>query len=1685
MDNKITEVLAIEGDHSGAVSSLKATSREMQSTEKTASSFGARVANVGNGILGWLDKMAAGAAKMGGIFTGGFALGAKGMGLLGSASGILTGALFGVNKVAALAASTLGAFIGHGLRIAGMSDQAARLGKTWERTLNQMSAPLVHAFAQGMDLLNQTLQNPAVQHFLGFLTGIAAAILNAVLPALRAAAAGVIAFLTALQGGDFAGAFGKAWDAAGAELGRKSRAGGVATGATFMQGFNEGVRKNPPEPPKLQALPGGFLKDIGDLGTKALNAFLAGFRKPDLDALNATGDAIRTRLDTLYKNAKLPALKIAPQLVIDQTAVARALSDAQKPGADLEGIISMLREQLSHLGPNVQDFVENQLRAVSATRELEAATKAVTGATNNLTAAQAALVAKEGELKSIQAELTEARRRQAREAEKLLPLSDEIRNIEQEIAQKLIDQAPERAHLVDLAEEQEDVEREIARLEGEQAQKLKELEPLRQRVTEATEAHRQAELALRDAQDAMIPIQERLNQAREDMAAFTAEATRREGELKSALDAEADSQRQLQAEISERERLTQEGIQNEERALADRIGQQEELLKQVDATHAAELNGYKSTIALVDEKYRKEIEGANKALAIANNALAAEESRNRVALLRFARQRQEAQGITDVNQRIQALAKINRAEELYTASVKDRLDASRLEAKLQEDNLQAVQDRVDAEKGDIPERLKALEEAIRLEKQPIEERIAAIKTEGEERLKQLRRAAEDQKRSDDALLRAGAERVAQAQAAYDTEVATNNTARQAIQDRIDAATADEKAQQKAIDRLARDEVVAARRVETAQFELDTAEKRVHIETDGAIATTRERATSLAAERELLEDRLDDDLRSARDRLAAAQSEHALRLSKLQEEADLENRPIQARLDAAQIEVDKASEVVAQRQLELTAAEGMVTAAEKIVAGYQAAADLAKAKLELEGKSATALDEQRQLLGQIAAAQQANADALADYQQALKDYNASAGGAGKGIRPLGLEAGGLEAPTPDFAAGVAAGEAFFAKVGEWVRGGIVAFTALKAAWDVVWLSITSGGNMNLESVAEGWGKAIWDGLVKFITGGGMEPVGGMVAGAIAGALIGGPPGAIIGAALGILFGSSPIGKAVLGGIGTAIKWAFDVLFSPGSEPAIALGANIQGIANGIGSFFAGVPGAIGDALKNVWNTITKPFSDAYDTLLGHSIIPDIVGGIIGLIGTLPGALLGLVNEAVLNVVGGFVEMAKGLPQPIRDALGLNGVIGQFEQMKRDMETKTTEGTGKVTSLFEIMKNEVGPKVKGLYDDATARFESLKTDAGQKVMDLWTNVTSRFQTGRDDTEARAREAKERVTAQMELMRSDGENKAALVTSGIVAKLGLLKGDAETKADDAKGGVMGKLEALRSEAETKSESTVKDSVTKLGTWATAVGPPLTAVATAFEAVFGIPGKGGGALRAIVMGGDRPGGDEQGGFLPWLEAVVRRVLDYQKTEVWLSSFNGLKDAVKTFVDEKMKVEWATKFEALGAAVAQGIAKGIADNAHLVTAATAKVVTDALAAGNAAAGDPHSPAPVFVPLGRTFVEGIAYGITSAILIVERAARSMVTAAVRAATLPNVGSIIDTLAARLPSMPTMPNIPNFTSISMPTTQPVPNLPGALAGAGAQSAQSQSILNAYQVIFNDNNSRYDPAVERLQSLLSGL
>jgi hypothetical protein len=1500
--------------------------------EKKATSFGARIKAWGQNVSQAVTRTATGVKKAGSDLSSGLDKAERSTSKMSKvAPGFirgLTGMKLGILGAALAAAKLIKGLID----IAGQSDQARELGETWKKLKAQMVAPFVHFLAAAFSILNRVMSDPAVQRLIGWFADLARIVLSAVLPAISALAGAFQGFAAAVVSGDWANIFTRTWEGFVAGWNDAGKAGGVAAGASFNKAFEAEAAKAAGGGGGGKAA-GGFLRKIGDLGTAAVDSLLSAFSKPDLDVLDQAAAAIKSRLETLFKRGDIAEVNIIPAQIAGENAVAFALAEANKAGADTEKIVARVRARLVTLGPAVQDYVENLIRAREAMRQLEAAT--------------ADLEEVQSELTRAQAEFAAAQLRQAQEAAKLLPISDALRDNEQALQRLTIAQTADREKITSLAEEQEDAEREIARLQGEQAAKLAALKPLRDAVTAAAEAQAAAERKVRDAQDELIPLQDKLYEQNKAIAAAAEGVTAASAEL-------AD----LQERIGEAQAARQEEISDLQQQIEEAVLTQEAALKQVAEHYARQIADQQKIVDDVDARWKREIDGATEAYRAAQRILALEDRRLRIANLQYARERLAAQGITDPNKRIAALAKINRAQEQYNDRTKDGYEVAQLAAQVAEEELKLKQEAVDAEKAEAVATIARLQEALEKEQKSAAERIASIREQGAIRLRDLQRANDEQTKIEQSAVKEAQARVEAAQAVQ-----------AAAQEQADATAASIEEGSRRIELLSREAEAARRTAEDARTLLEKREAAVLSETQGAIEAAEVRAKSLSDQRAEIEDRLGDEARALEERISREQNALALRKSELEEQAEIENRPLQARLDALGQE-----EAGAQKR---------VDDAQALVDKYTLVAELAQARAEAEARSAESIAAQRQVLDEMIAAAQAAGGGGAAAGPDLSGFNSELSKLIQGSKPLITDfwqgfIDELVKRNPDIV------KAWDDLVARFSLSGLGTFLD-ELGKTGTWASF--GGFeetfTDIENFLADPGKQFtkwWDDIGKQ-----WEEFGkGEAATSFNNTLKG------IGDSIGDSFSK----------VGTAFVWLWETLvgaWNGGTQFIGDAGAYIGDMAARLWQSLSQTWTDITQGAKNLWSDVTGWFKQIWDDLVGNSIVPDIVDDVMEWFGKLPGKLIE-VGKKILD----------GATQPFKDAakniVGAGSAVGGFIG---DIYKGVTGG-------FTDVKDDTGPLIKTFLDGAQDMFKGARdvvvgaTGQGGVIQTVKEGVQSGFSAmkeqavGTDGKSGLVGGLIAGVGSMFGLMKDEvagpTNSKLAQLKSDAGTRLQEFKTEAETKTGEIKTSVTGNLATAQTEGSASFNTLKNDVVLVLTNLPGAIGPLLIAIMNAFKVVFG-PKEQNGTILWMMTHGDQPNGNIAGGFFPMLEYWIRYYLDYQRNSVWVASFDALFGALKTFLDPEghKAIELLGWVESLGTKIGEALAKGILSQKQATYDAGKAIVDSAKQGADDAAGNPQSPAPAFIPLGKQSGEGYEYGLLSMLRRIASAGRAMVTVAAAAA----------------------------------------------------------------------------------------
>jgi hypothetical protein len=196
------------------------------------------------------------------------------------------------------------------------------------------------------------------------------------------------------------------------------------------------------------------------------------------------------------------------------------------------------------------------------------------------------------------------------------------------------------------------------------------------------------------------------------------------------------------------------------------------------------------------------------------------------------------------------------------------------------------------------------------------------------------------------------------------------------------------------------------------------------------------------------------------------------------------------------------------------------------------------------------------------------------------------------------------------------------------------------------------------------------------------------------------------------------KELIEGFTDAAKAGFPAItgFFRGIETEVA------GWNESIGIFFEEtIPGwfttmgeNISIAVSGLWETITQPFVDVYDFLVGNSLVPDLVNGVVGWILSIPTRLLEVPQAFYDAAVALVDQIVRGFHAQI---LGADGLLSRVRTWLSSVGTSITEEGGEVVSAF----------IQSGLDLGTAFIASLKhgietgiAGLGEFIKGIWNNA-----------------------------------------------------------------------------------------------------------------------------------------------------------------------------------------------------------------------------------------------------------------------------------------------------------------------------------------------------------------------------
>ncbi len=154
--------------------------------------------------------------------------------------------------------------------------------------------------------------------------------------------------------------------------------------------------------------------------------------------------------------------------------------------------------------------------------------------------------------------------------------------------------------------------------------------------------------------------------------------------------------------------------------------------------------------------------------------------------------------------------------------------------------------------------------------------------------------------------------------------------------------------------------------------------------------------------------------------------------------------------------------------------------------------------------------------------------------------------------------------------------------------------------------------------------------------------------------------------------------------TFIRGAWDIISGIFTLNGDKIGKGLSELWTGIKGMFKGAFDTITGFVSGFIGGIIGWFQHLYDTLVGHSIIPDLVNGIVGFFQSMPGKVMGFVTGMIGDITGAFTGLIgkmAGIGGQIISGL-VNGIKGMAGNAVSAVENVGSNMLGGIKNFFGI-------------------------------------------------------------------------------------------------------------------------------------------------------------------------------------------------------------------------------------------------------------------------------------------------------------------------------------------------------------------------------------------------------------------
>jgi TP901 family phage tail tape measure protein len=243
------------------------------------------------------------------------------------------------------------------------------------------------------------------------------------------------------------------------------------------------------------------------------------------------------------------------------------------------------------------------------------------------------------------------------------------------------------------------------------------------------------------------------------------------------------------------------------------------------------------------------------------------------------------------------------------------------------------------------------------------------------------------------------------------------------------------------------------------------------------------------------------------------------------------------------------------------------------------------------------------------------------------------------------------------------------------------------------------------------KAIWADIGPLLT----------IVGGIIGAVLVQAIGQLVGIVNGVMNALMPLIQALQGLISIVVN-VFKLIFGVVTGDGQMIKEAVAGIGQGIVDVFAGLWGAIVGFLTGFVDGVTQFFQGLFQTLVGGSIVPDMINAIVAWFAGLPGKVLAWVSQLVTQVVAAFVAWATNIGTKV--AALITAVVTFFAGLPAKVLTWVANLAAGTQTKFGSWVASLLTTVAGFITKAVAFFAGLPGKAAGALSGLLGAIMAKF-------------------------------------------------------------------------------------------------------------------------------------------------------------------------------------------------------------------------------------------------------------------------------------------------------------------------------------------------------------------------